>query len=131
MGKHGISLYSNRSGTGGLLRYLLSKWTHSLFGTSFPVGTLAVNLTGCLLIGFFSGFFDKWIISPNIRLFIFVGLAGGFTTFSAFGLETFNLFAKAEIRAAVLNILVNTIIGISLIFLGFAISQLAIKAGRT
>jgi protein CrcB len=62
---------------------------------SFPVGTMTVNITGCLLIGIGGGLMEsRQLFSPELRAFLFVGILGSFTTFSTFGLETFNL-AKA------------------------------------
>lgn len=116
------------SGTGGLTRYLLSKWVYSLSNGSFPIGTLVVNLSGCFIIGFLTGLFEHWIISPNMRLLIFVGFLGGFTTFSTFGLETFNLLKEAEIRLALTNFLFSGVFGVGLVFAGYVVSQLILKA---
>jgi fluoride exporter len=81
-------------GFGALCRYLLSKWIVNFTGTGIPWGTIVINLLGCLVIGFLTGLFEKWVISPNFRLFIFVGVLGGFTTFSTFGLESFYLLKE-------------------------------------
>ena len=115
------------SGAGGVLRYLLSRWVYSLSSGSFPIGTMVVNLSGCLIIGFLTGIFEQWIISPNMRLFVFVGFLGGFTTFSTFGLETFNLLKEAEIKYALSNLLISNILGVGLVFAGFILSQWLIK----
>ncbi len=118
------------SGTGGIIRYLFSRWVYSLSAGTFPIGTLVVNLLGCLIIGFLAGLFEYWVVSPNLRLFIFVGFLGGFTTFSSFGLETFNLIKNSEIRSAFFNIILSDIFGIGLVFAGYLLSQLFIKAVR-
>ena len=116
------------SGTGGLARYLLSRWVYSLSSGGFPIGTLVVNLSGCFIIGFLTGLFEHWVISPNMRLFLFVGFLGGFTTFSTFGLETFNLLKESEIRLALSNFLFSGVFGVALVFAGYWVSQLLIKS---
>ena len=115
-------------GFGGFLgsigRYLLSGYVqHLLRGTGFPYGTLAVNLTGCLLIGFLS----QWVatrgfLSPDARLFIFVGLLGGFTTFSTFGNETMNLWQAGDSAAAFTNVLVHVGLGLGAAWLGHIVA---------
>jgi CrcB protein len=93
----------------------------------FPLGTLFVNITGCFIIGFLYAFSEKFIFSPNIRLFIFVGLLGGFTTFSSFGLETFNLIRQSEIKYAILNFILNNGLGLLFVFIGFSLAKLFVK----
>lgn len=107
-------------GLGAVLRYLLSglvqNWSKSV---SFPHGTLAVNLLGCLLIGFLSGLVEtRGLFSPEARLFIFVGLLGGFTTFSTFGNETLNLILSRESLLAFLNLALHIILGLALVWAG-------------
>lgn len=70
---------------GGGTRYLVSRFVETLAPTAFPFGTLAVNVLGCLLIGFISGFdFDNGWLGPNTKLILTTGFCGGFTTFSTF-----------------------------------------------
>ncbi len=76
---------------GGVIRYLLSLFVQAKTMTVFPFGTLAVNVIGCLLIGIVFGIADKGSMSTEWKLFLATGLLGGFTTFSALSLETFNL----------------------------------------
>jgi CrcB protein len=77
---------------GSLLRYALQGWAQRLAGGNFPAGTLAVNLIGCLLIGVLSGAFSgPLLIREEYGIGLTVGVLGGFTTFSTFGLETFIL----------------------------------------
>ena len=83
---------------GGILRYLLSTWIYKILGNpSFPYGTLAVNSSGCFMIGFLAGLAEtRSIFTANDRLFIFVGVLGGFTTFSSVALETLWLTRGAQ-----------------------------------
>ncbi|MEW6601596.1 MAG: fluoride efflux transporter CrcB [Nitrospirota bacterium] len=108
---------------GSLLRYSLSGLIYRYMEGIFPWGTLFVNLAGSFAIGVLWGFFEMENLSPEMRNFVFVGILGGFTTFSTFSLESFNLLRDGEIRLAVSNILVSNIAGIALVFIGFFISK--------
>jgi CrcB protein len=80
---------------GSVLRYWLSAWVHSLAGRGFPYGTLAVNVVGCLLMGFLFAWFVERLSSDSVvRAGILIGVLGGFTTFSSFSIETFNLLEE-------------------------------------
>jgi len=81
---------------GALLRYAILAWQHRYIPSIFPWGTLIVNLIGSLLIGCLWGLFEASVISDNMRLFLFVGILGSFTTFSAFSLENFTLIRNGE-----------------------------------
>ena len=115
-------------GLGGFLgsigRYLLSEYVQYLVrGTEFPYGTLAVNLIGCLGIGFLA----QWVgtrgfLSPEIRLFVFMGLLGGFTTFSTFSYETMNLWQAGDSAAALANIALHVVLGLGAAWLGHVIA---------
>ncbi len=108
---------------GALLRYSVSGYTYKYVNGFLPWGTLAVNLLGCFAIGFLWNVFENFAYSPNTRAFIFIGILGAFTTFSTFGLESFNLLREGEIKYAVLNILVSNIAGIALVFIGYIASK--------
>ena len=115
-------------GFGGFLgsigRYLLSGYIqHLMRGTGFPYGTLVVNLIGCLLIGFLS----QWVggrefLSPETRLFVFMGLLGGFTTFSTFSNETMNLWQAGASTAALANVAVHVVLGLGAAWLGHVLA---------
>jgi len=108
---------------GTLVRYSVVNATFKFVVHNFPLGTLIVNLVGSFFIGLLWGFFDQ--DSPsNLRTFLFVGMLGGFTTFSAYSIETLNLFRDGSAKLAVLNILANNILGIALAFCGIAVARL-------
>jgi len=108
---------------GTTARYLISGWAYRFTDSTFPVGTLAVNLIGSFIIGLLWGLFETLNISSNTRTFIFIGILGSFTTFSSFSLETLNLFREGEAKLGIINILANNIFGISLAVLGFILSK--------
>ncbi len=108
---------------GTLLRYTLSGFTYKFLNGGFPWGTLFVNLVGCFIIGLLWGVFEVENLSANLRNFVFVGILGGFTTFSTFALESFSLLRDGEVKFALLNILASNILGILLVFAGFLLSR--------
>ena len=93
---------------GTLARYALQGVVQYRTGPVFPTGTLAVNLSGCLLLGFLGQLtLNRMVVSPEWRLAVTIGFFGGYTTFSTFGFETFRLIESKDYRAASANILVN------------------------
>ncbi|GMW07083.1 MAG: putative fluoride ion transporter CrcB [Nevskiales bacterium] len=106
---------------GSVARHLLSGWMlHHTVGWRFPTGTFLVNVLGCFAVGVVAGLVVKHeLFSPDARLFLFTGLAGGFTTFSAFGLETFYLLRRQEMLVAGGYVVASVVIGILLLWLGF------------
>ncbi len=109
---------------GTILRFVVSTSAYHFFSTAiFPWGTLVVNLAGSFIIGLLAGFNEGGILSMNLRLFLFVGILGGFTTFSAFSLETLNLIRSGEIRYALINVAASNIFGLVLAFSGFFIGR--------
>ena len=106
---------------GSVCRYGLGGLAYRLSGSVFPWGTLAVNIIGSLVIGFLLGVFERGAIGPNMRMFLFVGILGGFTTFSSYTLETFSLFREGQARLAITNMMVSNIVGLAAVFIGFAI----------
>jgi len=105
--------------SGALLRYAVSGFIHNFSGGAYPWGTLVVNLSGCLVIGFLWQLFENFSFTPNMRSFLFIGTLGAYTTFSTYGLETFNLLREREIGYVLLNFLASNILGIGMVFLGF------------
>ncbi|MBI5701227.1 fluoride efflux transporter CrcB [Candidatus Saganbacteria bacterium] len=108
---------------GAILRYVLSALFRDAFGPVFPWGTLFINLSGCLTIGFLAEIFEKTAVSPEMNIFLLVGVVGTYTTFSTFGLETFNLIRDGKMNLAILNVLFNNLVGILFVFLGFGLSK--------
>lgn len=104
---------------GAVLRYLVGGLDYRFSGGIFPVSTLVVNASGSLITGFLWGIVDRFAIPPNMRLFIFVGILGGYTTFSTFSLESFNLLRDGEYRIALLNIFFSNTLAVGFVFLGF------------
>ncbi len=105
---------------GGVLRYSLSTWVHRVLDNPwFPYGTLAVNGLGCLVIGFLAGMAESRSgFTSETRLFIFVGILGGFTTFSSFALETFSLARDTQSAAALLNVGLQLALGLAAVWIG-------------
>lgn len=108
---------------GTLARYGASGFAQQKYNGVFPVGTLTVNLVGSFLIGLLWGIAENSTLNPNIRTFLFIGILGGFTTFSTFSLETLNLLRDGEFKLALVNILLNNVIGIILAFVGLLLAK--------
>lgn len=108
---------------GAYLRYIISTKINLFHDTTFPFGTVIVNLTGCFFIGFLWYASQQLDISNNVKLFVFVGLLGAFTTFSTFSLESHNLFVNNDISHGILNILLSNTLGIGFVVLGLFLSK--------
>lgn len=108
-------------GLGSLARYFTGLWLADRLGAAFPWGTLAVNVLGSFLIGLVATLADEsGSIGPQTRLLLVTGLLGGFTTFSAFSLETWRLLEQNEIGRAALNIAVTLALSFVAVVLGVA-----------
>jgi CrcB protein len=108
---------------GTLARYGASGFAHQKYSGVFPIGTLTVNLVGSFLIGLLWGIAENSTLNPNLRTFLFVGILGGFTTFSTYSLETLSLLRDGAFKLALLNILLNNVLGIVLAFSGLLIAK--------
>ena len=104
---------------GTLARFFISGLAQKYASNGFPIGTLVVNLIGSFIIGVLWGVFENQPAN-QLRAFLFVGVLGGFTTFSAYSIETLNLFRDGNVRFAVLNIILNNVLGILLALCGLA-----------
>lgn len=113
------SLIFVASGLGGVARYWFGGIVQNYWGPTFPVGTLVVNVTGCLGIGFFaSAFSGPLLIREEYRIAILVGVFGGYTTFSSFGRETLALLHDGEFWRAGLYVAFTNVIGLAAVWLG-------------
>lgn len=107
-------------GIGAIARYLLSVWiSQATPHWKFPLGTLAVNLLGCLVAGLVMGFAQRrGFLAEELRLLLVVGLLGGFTTFSAFGLETVGFLRQGEMGVAALYVGLSVLLGLLMLGAG-------------
>ena len=101
---------------GLIQRFLTQPW--------LPYGTLVINLLGCFLIGLLSGLSEmRQFLSPEFRLMVFIGLLGGFTTFSTFGYESYGLAKNGNFSATLFNIAIHVIFGLFAVWLGDYIAK--------
>jgi len=113
------------SGAGGALRYLVGRWLQPVAGNGFPLATLLVNLTGCLLIGIFSGLSIRQggLLSPQASLLLTTGFCGGFTTFSAFAWENVQLLRSGNPATAILYISASFALGLAAAWAGLLLTK--------
>lgn len=108
-----------RYGIGGLVGRFKAGWT-------FPVETLLINVAGCVLLGFLAGLSEsRGIFSGSTRVFLFIGVLGGFTTFSTFGYETFQLMRDGQWRDAGVSTALQVLLGIAGVWAGDMLARLA------
>jgi fluoride exporter len=110
---------------GTMARYLLAGFVYEILGTSFPYGTLIVNLSGCLIIGILSTLADsKFLLTPNLRVLLMIGFCGAYTTFSTFIFETSNLIKDGETIRALMNVLLSVIVGFVVFRIGMFLGEI-------
>jgi CrcB protein len=109
---------------GTLARYYMGNLDYRFSNGVFPISTLIVNVTGSLAIGFFWGIFDRTTVPPNVRSFLLIGVLGGYTTFSTFSLETFNLMRDGEYRIALISAALSVVLSVGAVFLGYIASKM-------
>jgi CrcB protein len=109
-----ILLVALGSSLGAVARYKLGGWIlHHALDYRFPLGTFAVNVLGCLAAGILAALVEKQgFFSPDTRLFLFTGFLGGFTTFSAFGIETVTLLKRGDMGIAFLYVTLSVLCGV-------------------
>lgn len=109
---------------GSSLRYGMTGYVQQLSRSiDFPYGTLAVNLIGCFLIGFLSQLAEsRGVFTAESRTFVFIGILGGFTTFSAFGNETMNLWREGDNTLALANVAAHLILGLGAVWASRALA---------
>ena len=109
---------------GSLLRFSVNIATPRFLGQDFPWATLTVNILGSLVMGFFAAFLaEKYADQSDLRLFLLTGVLGGFTTFSAFSLDVFNLVQRGENSMALVYAIASVAFSIIAVFAGFMISR--------
>ncbi len=121
-------------GAGGFLgaisRYLVSSWIYRLAGSSFPYGTLFVNVAGSfILCAFLPLSLHAFNVAPELRAAVTVGFCGAFTTFSTFSFETISMLQEGSAFSALLNVGYNIILCLAAGWLGFVVSRLFIGSG--
>jgi CrcB protein len=111
-------------GLGALMRFLLSNAVTSGFGSAFPYGTVTVNVLGSFAMGLLAVLLmERMQFDPLIRLGVFVGFLGAFTTFSTFSMETMNLFEQGQTIRALLNMLLSVILSVFAVWLGVILGK--------
>jgi CrcB protein len=123
-GVKSILLVALGGAIGSVARFKLSGWVlQHATNWRFPLGTFAVNVIGCFIAGLLAGMAVKQdVFTPDARIFLFTGLLGGFTTFSAFGLETLLLFKRGEAGVAIANAVVSVAVGLIVAWLGYGLA---------
>ncbi|HAB19485.1 MAG TPA: fluoride efflux transporter CrcB [Verrucomicrobiales bacterium] len=114
------------SALGGMARYLAVNGVYRLWPHHLPFGTIAVNVTGCLLMGLLAGWRtpegEPWL-KPDLREFLLTGVLGGYTTFSAFSLQTLALMREGHHQAAAANVLLSVGLCLGAVAFGYAVSS--------
>jgi CrcB protein len=108
---------------GTLLRYSTYKLTEKYITLNLAWATVIVNMTGSLIIGFLWGFLDFEKLSTPTKNFLFVGILGSFTTFSAFTLDSLKYFKDGNVQQALINIFLQNILGVAFVFIGYLIAR--------
>jgi len=119
------------SALGGMGRYFVSGVVTTLTGGTFPYGTMLVNISGCLVIGFFAtltGPDGRWLVGTPARQFVMIGLCGGYTTFSSFSLETLYLARAGEWMSATANAAGSVVLCMLSVWIGY-IAATALNRG--
>ena len=107
---------------GSVSRFKASGWVlHHTIDWRFPAGTFTVNVLGCLIAGILAALAEKHhFFDADVRLLVFTGFLGGFTTFSAFGLETMTLLKRGDLTVALANVVLSVALGLLALWLGMA-----------
>ncbi|MCK5781447.1 MAG: fluoride efflux transporter CrcB [Flavobacteriales bacterium] len=116
-------------GSGGFLgsisRYLTQQFLQRYFDTAWPIGTLTVNVVGSFIIGVvFAYSLESDLISNDLKAFIAVGFCGGFTTFSSFALDNFNMLSSGQIISMLLYLTLSLVLGFAALYLGIILVRL-------
>lgn len=115
---------------GSVWRYSLSGWVAQRIGETLPLGTLVVNLTGSLIIGFAANYARPDLhreFAEIVRAFVIVGICGGLTTFSSFTLQTFHLLREKRFWIALANILFSTVLCVVMVAAGWWLATFVLR----
>jgi fluoride exporter len=115
---------------GAVARYLVGGLAMRLLGAGFPWGTLCVNATGSLLIGFLAAALEDLPVSQGVRLCVLTGLLGAFTTFSTFSFETVEMLRERQWLLAGVNVIGSCVLGIAMVITGLFAARWALGAWR-
>jgi CrcB protein len=125
-----ILLISIGAVLGANARYWFSDWAGQKWGPSFPYGTLIINITGSLLLGFFMTLAtERLMVDPRWRIFFAVGFLGAYTTFSTYAYESFSLLSKGQWALGLLNLAGSTILGVVAVGLGIYLGKTLTPGG--
>lgn len=103
---------------GANARWLVGAWVTTRLGALLPYGTLVVNVTGCLLLGFLVGAIESRVVQPGLRPALAIGFLGAYTTFSTFGYETVLLLEDGSVLLAVVYVVASVLFGLGGVWLG-------------
>ena len=110
---------------GAVLRWLVDGWVSERNPTSFPFGTLVINLTGSFLLGaLFAWVIERDVLPPDVRLPLMVGFLGAYTTFSTFMLESWRLVEEGAVGLAAANLAGSVVLGLVAVVAGLAVGRL-------
>ena len=119
-----IILVGLGGGLGSIFRYLTSVFATKYFQTNFPLGTFAVNIIGCLIIGILLSLFERQhLTNPDLKFLLITGFCGGYTTFSAFAADNINLFQSDNSLTAFIYIATSIIVSLFAVWLGLLITK--------
>jgi CrcB protein len=122
---HKIVLLSLAGVLGTLGRYWLSGVLARRYGETFPVGTLAVNVLGCLLAGaLYQLLQERYLVSQTVRTALMIGFLGAFTTFSSYALQSFTLLRDGEVGLAALNVTLSNLAGLLMVWAGYMLAKI-------
>lgn len=109
---------------GANARYWLGGWAAERFGTTFPYGTLIINLTGSLILGFFiTQVMERFLVDPRWRLLVAIGFLGAYTTFSTYTYESVNLILSGQVGLGLLDLFGSSILGAAAVTAGILLGR--------
>jgi CrcB protein len=109
---------------GSVARSLFSTYVLRVTGSLFPVGTFAVNVVGCAVFGAIIGAAQqRFVLTPELRAFLLVGVLGGFTTFSSYAFESFELLRDGQFAAAAVNIAGQVVAGLAGFWVAYVVTN--------